>query len=162
MKVKHLQLFFYIILVTHFFNMGLSKPLSAEAGHLNAPVHNISMEFNLQSNSLRANSRIELPAGINLHLNVSNLNVIQTTLNGQPLELPEGNTFIEIPSSPNEQEILLSYDKEIPPGSSPAINRRPPTSGSSSSPSSSGPSSSASRTTPSTLPSVFSTSASTR
>jgi aminopeptidase N len=120
MKVKHLQLFFYIILVTHFFNMGLSKPLSAEAGHLNAPVHNISMEFNLQSNSLRANSRIELPAGINLHLNVSNLNVIQTTLNGQPLELPEGNTFIEIPSSPNEQEILLSYDKEIPPGSSPA------------------------------------------
>ncbi len=119
MNVKHMQLFCYVILMAHFLIIGLSNPLPAEAGHSTAPVHYISMEFDLQSNSLTANSRIELPAGLNLHLSMSHLNVYQIIINGQPAEADQGNDDLDIPSSSREQEILLSYSKEIPPDSSP-------------------------------------------
>jgi hypothetical protein len=119
MNVKHMQLFCYVILMAHFLNIGFSNPLPAEAGHRTAPVHYISMEFDLQSNSLTANSRIELPAGLKLHLSMSHLNVSQIIINGQPAEAGQGNDDLDIPSSPREQEILLSYSKEIPPDSSP-------------------------------------------
>jgi aminopeptidase N len=77
------------------------------------------MEFDLESNSLTANSRIELPAGLNIHLSMSHLNVSQIIINGQPAEAGQGNDGLDIPSSSRTQEILLSYSKEIPPDSSP-------------------------------------------
>ncbi|MGB6971767.1 MAG: ChaN family lipoprotein [Desulfobulbales bacterium] len=118
MNVKHMHRFCYVILLAHFLNIGFSTPLPAEAGLLTAPVHYISMEFDLQSNSLTATSRIELPAGLNLHLSMSHLNVSRIIINGQPAEAGPGNDALDIPSSSSEQEIVLTYSKEIPPDSS--------------------------------------------
>jgi uncharacterized iron-regulated protein len=118
MTLKHTQRFFSVILVALLVNTILSKTLHAEAGHLNAPSHYISMEFDLQSNTLRANSRIELPAGLNLNLDLSSLNVSRIMINGQPADSGRGNNYLDLPSSSKDQEILITYSKEIQPGSS--------------------------------------------
>jgi uncharacterized iron-regulated protein len=76
------------------------------------------MEFDLQSNILRANSRIELPAGVPLHLDLASLNVSRVVINGQPSVSDQGNNYLDVPSSPKNQEILITYSKEIQPGSS--------------------------------------------
>jgi len=117
MIVKYTELFCYVIFLllatTQFFN-----PQPAEAGHTTAPTHYISMEFDLPSYSLKANSRIELPAGVGLHLDLSPLSVSRIIINGQPIESSPGNNSLEIPSSSNDQQILITYSKEIEHGSS--------------------------------------------
>ena len=121
MSVKYAQRFHHVTFASLLISMILLLPWSAGAGPLTAPVHYISMEFALQSSMLRANSRIELPAGVSLRLDLSSLNVSQVIINGQPAEFPEtGNTYLDIQSSPKDQEILISYSKEITPGSSPS------------------------------------------
>ena len=95
----------------------MSQP--ARAGHLNAPVHHISMEFDLKTNSLKANSRIELPAGTDLQLNLSHLNVSQILVNGQLGEIPQDDYYLAIYGSTEKQEIYITYNKIIPPDSIP-------------------------------------------
>ncbi len=117
MSVKYTELFCYVIFILlasiQFFN-----PQPAGAGHFTAPTHSISMEFDLPSYSLKANSRIELPAGVSLHLNLSSLNVSRIIINGQPTESSQGNNSLDIQSSPKDQQILITYSKEIEPGAS--------------------------------------------
>jgi len=119
MTVKHARGFCYVILVTLFFNLVFFKVLPAEAGDLTAPVQYLSMEFDLQTNSLWANSRIELPAGVSLHLDLATLDVSRIMINGQAPETTQDSRYLDIPASAAEQEILLSYSKTIAPGSSP-------------------------------------------
>jgi uncharacterized iron-regulated protein len=118
MTVKHSQHFCYVILVILFLNLFFLKAQHTEAGHLTAPSHYLSMEFDLQSNILRANSRIELPPGVGLHLDLSSLNVSRIIINGQPAESGQDNNYLDVLSSPKDQEILITYSKEIQPGSS--------------------------------------------
>ena len=119
MPGKFSELFFYVILGLLPLQIGVNTSLAAEAGLLTVPEHNISIEFDLQSNVLMANSRIILPAGLSLHLDLSSLNVSQVILNGQQAEPAPDTTYLDIPASQKEQEILISYRKEIQPGSSP-------------------------------------------
>ena len=119
MTVKHAQRFHSVVFSALLINMVLLLPGPAGAGPLTDPAHYISMEFAMQSNTLRANSRIELPAGVSLHLDLSTLNVSQIIINGQPAEPAQANnTYLDIESSPKDQEILITYSKEIAPGSS--------------------------------------------
>ena len=119
MTVKHTERFCYVVLVMLLLNTGFNSTLAAEVGHLSAPEHYISMEFELQSGRLRANSRIDLPAGVNLHLDLSSLNVSQISINGQQAEPAGDENYIDIPALSKGQEILISYSKEIEPGLSP-------------------------------------------
>ena len=119
MTVKHTELFCYAILPVLLLSLVFCKPHPANAGHFTAPEHYISMEFDLQAGILKANSRINLPAGLNLHLGLSHLNVSQVIINGQPAEPDQTPGSLDISSSSREQEILISYSREIPPGSSP-------------------------------------------
>ena len=70
MTAKYTKIFFYTILPLLIFSIG-TLTLPSQAGHLNAPVHNISLDFDLETNSLSANSRIELPAGVGLQMDLS-------------------------------------------------------------------------------------------
>ena len=118
MNIKLAVPFCYVIPALLFFAMFFGKPLAAEAGPT-APEHYISMEFDLQSGRLAANSRIVLPANASLHLGLSSLNVSQIIINGQEAEKAGENNYLDIPASPQDQEILLTYSKEIQPGASP-------------------------------------------
>ncbi|KPK23794.1 MAG: hypothetical protein AMJ61_15085 [Desulfobacterales bacterium SG8_35_2] len=121
MTIKHAKRFHNVILTALLINMLLLLAWSAGAGPLTAPVHYISMEFALQSHTLRANSRIELPAGVSLHLDLSSLNVSQVIINDQPADLPQADQpYLDLQSSSKDQEILITYSKEITPGSSPS------------------------------------------
>ena len=106
-------LFFFILLLS--LQLFLSQP--ARADHLSAPVHHISMEFDLETNSYSANSRIELPAGVGLQLNLSGLNVSRILVNGQPTETTPESYYLDIHESSKEQEILITYNSEILPDS---------------------------------------------
>jgi len=117
MTVKYTKIFCYTILPILLLTIGFFMPLPSQAAHLNAPVHNISMEFDLETNSLSANSRIELPAGVGLRLGISNLNVSRILVNGQPGEATQVGDYLDIHESTNDQEILITYNKIIPPGS---------------------------------------------
>jgi uncharacterized iron-regulated protein len=118
MTAKHTKFLCSAILLILFFNIVLFKAQTNAASHSTAPVHYISMEFNLEANTLKATSRIDLPAGVNLHLELSHLNVSQISINGQPAELGQDNKDLDIPSSPRDQKILLTYSKTVKPGSS--------------------------------------------
>jgi uncharacterized iron-regulated protein len=119
MTVKHTKAYFYTILLVLLLSIVFSKTKPVEAADLTAPVHYITMEFDLQSNSLKANSRIDLPAEVSLHLAYSHLNVSQIIINGQLAETDQANNYLDIPASPQDQEILITYSKEIQPDSSP-------------------------------------------
>jgi uncharacterized iron-regulated protein len=110
---KITALFFFILLSS----LQLFLSQSARADHLSTPVHHISMEFDLETNSYSANSRIELPAGVSLQLNLSGLNVSQILVNGQPGEIPPENYYLDIHESSKEQEILITYNSKIQPDS---------------------------------------------
>ena len=116
MTVKYAKIFFYTILPLLVLTIGLMT-LPAQAGHLNAPVHNISLEFDLETNSLSANSRIELPAGVGLQVDLSHLNVSRILVNGQPVEAAQHGHYLDIDESTQDQEILITYHKNILPGS---------------------------------------------
>jgi len=119
MTVKHTKRFCHIILLALLLVLGLLCSKAALADHLTAPVHYISMEFELASNSLRANSRIDLPAGVSLHLDLASLQVSQIMINGRPADVNLANPYLDIPASLKEQQILITYSKEIASGSSP-------------------------------------------
>jgi len=119
MAVKYTELFYYAILLVLFSSLILCKTHPVHAGHFAAPEHHISMEFDLQTGSLQANSRIELPAGLALHLDFSRLNVSQVIINGQPADPDQTQAYLDISPSPTEQEILTTYSLEIQPGYSP-------------------------------------------
>jgi len=91
-------LFFFMLLLNLQFI--LCQPV--QAGHLNAPMHHISMEFDLETNSLQANSRIELPAGASLQLDLSQLNVSRILVNGQLGEIPQDDYYLTILESREE------------------------------------------------------------
>jgi aminopeptidase N len=118
MNIKLFNPYCYAILLLLLTGL-FCRPWSAAAGQLTVPVHHISMEFSLLGNSLRANSRIELPAGTPLHLDFSGLDVYRITVNGGPATAGPENGYLDIPVSTKDQEILLTYGKEIKPGSSP-------------------------------------------
>jgi len=117
MIAKYSEILIHAILLSLFFSMQLLRSQPAEAAHLTTPVHYISIEFDLQSNRLSANSRIELPAGFPLALDLSHLNVSRILINGQPAETGQGSAYLDIPSSSRDQEVLITYSKEIPAGS---------------------------------------------
>jgi len=112
MTVKHTviitALFIFMLLLS--MQLFLSQP--ARADHLSAPVQHISMDFDLETNSLRANSRIELPAGVNIQLSFSGLTVSRILVNGQPGEITPESYTLDIPESSKEQEILITYSSE--------------------------------------------------
>lgn len=116
MSLQHIQWFFLGISSLILTSVFLLQPFAAGAGYLTAPTHHISMEFDLEAHSLRANSRIELPAGQALHLDLSSLNVSRIIVNGQPAETDPGKNFLDVTASPREQEILVSYSRETGPG----------------------------------------------
>ena len=116
MTLQNLQRFFHGISGLLLAAVFLLQPTPAGAGHMTAPTHYISMEFDLEAHSLRANSRIELPAGLTLRLDLASLNVSQILVNGQPAETPAGKTFLDVPASDREQEILVSYSRKTGPG----------------------------------------------
>ena len=119
MIVKQTKRFCNVILLTLILSLGLIISQPAKAAHLTAPVHYISMEFDLTANSLRANSRIDLPAGVSLHLNLSRLNVSQIIVNGQLQEISTEKGDLDIPSSTKDQKISTTYSKKIHPDSTP-------------------------------------------
>jgi len=114
-----MKLFYYALLLLLLLNLAFLEPQPAEASHQTAPEHYITMEFDLQANSLTANSRIVLPAGLDLHIDISHLNITRAIINGQAAELDQGNTILNIPPSSRDQEVLLAYNKKFEPGSSP-------------------------------------------
>ncbi len=116
MTLQHLQRFFHGIYGLLPAALFLLLPIPAGAGHLAAPTHYISVEFDLEAHSLRANSRIELPAGLALRLDLSSLNVARILVNGQPSETGTEKTFLDVPASAREQEILVSYSRDTGPG----------------------------------------------
>jgi aminopeptidase N len=117
MIVKHMELFCYVIFPALLLSIGLIKAQPAQADHLSAPVHHISMEFNLETKTLSANSRIELPAGAGLRLDLSYLNVSQILVNGQPGETSQDTPYLDIQESTEDQEIFITYNREIQPDS---------------------------------------------
>ena len=117
MIVKHMELFCYVIFPALLLSIGLIKAQPALADHLSAPVHHISMEFNLGTKTLSANSRIELPAGAGLQLDLSYLNVSQILVNGQPGETSQDTPYLDIHESTEDQEIFITYNREIQPDS---------------------------------------------
>ena len=119
MIVKHTKCFCNVILLALILSLGFIISQPAKAAHLSAPVHYLSIEFDLPTNSLRANSRIDLPAGVSLHLNLSRLNVSQIIVNGQPGEISTEKEDLDIPTSTKDQEIFITYSKEIQPDSTP-------------------------------------------
>lgn len=119
MIAKYSDFFIHAIQLTLIISIQLFWLPSGEAAHITTPVHHITMEFDLPSNSLSANSRIELPSGIPLTLDLSYLDVSRIIINGQQTEINQGNNYIDIPASSDDQEILISYSKEIHPGSTP-------------------------------------------
>ena len=106
-------LFLFILLLS--LQLLLSNP--ARADHLSAPVHHISMGFDLEKNFYSANSRIELPAGVGLQVNLSGLNVSRIMVNGQPLGITPESNYLDIHESSSEQEILITYNNENQPDS---------------------------------------------
>ena len=116
MTVKYSKIFCYTILPLLLLTAGFSMPLKSQAGHFNAPVHHISMEFDIETNSLSANSRIELPAGMSLQLGLSHLNISRIIVNGQLGEAAQDGDFLDIHQSSEDQEIIITYNKIIPPG----------------------------------------------
>jgi len=106
--------FLLLLLVLVFF-----KPLAANAAHQTIPEHYLSMEFDLQTGSLRANSRITVPPGVDLHLDLTYLEVSQIIVNGQEVQLESGKSFLDIQRAAGAQEVLLTYNKQISQSSSP-------------------------------------------
>lgn len=106
---------FIIFTMLHFSLFTLSAA-TARADHLDAPTHHISMEFDLATSSLKANSRIEVPAGTPLHLDLSNLNIIQVIVNGHQQETAPDSHYLDIPALTLDQEIIIAYSTEIAPG----------------------------------------------
>jgi aminopeptidase N len=117
MTVKYTGIFSVSISFMLFLSIGFIKAQPARADHLTAPVHHISIEFDLETNSFNANSRIELPAGVGLQLNLSSLNVSRILVNGQPGEITQGSYYLDINESSADQEILITYDGQISPDS---------------------------------------------
>ncbi len=117
MTVKYTKIFCYTIFPLFLLTIGFSMPQTSLADHLSAPVHHISMEFNLETKTLSANSRIELPAGTGLQLDLSYLNVSQILVNGQPGETSQDTPYLDIPESTEDQEIFITYNREIQPDS---------------------------------------------
>jgi hypothetical protein len=91
MVVKYSEILIHTILLALIFSMQLFQSQPVTAAHLTTPEHYISIEFDLQSSSLSANSRVELPAGLPLTLNLSNLNVSRIIVNGQAAEIVLGS-----------------------------------------------------------------------
>jgi len=114
MNVKHTIGFCKAILLTLILCLGFVNSGFAVAPTLSAPIHYISMEFDLQSGSLRSNSRIELPAGMDLQLDLSYLHIFEIIVNGLQHEF-EGIEKLTIPSSTKDQEILITYGKKVLP-----------------------------------------------
>ena len=112
--IAHLSILFFFLCLQLF---SLLQP--AAAAQLPTPVHHISIEFNLQSNSFKADSRIELPAGRSIALDISHLNVSRILINGQPADIDEGNGQLAIPESSSDQEVLITYSMVFPPGIAP-------------------------------------------
>lgn len=113
---KPLRVVFLLVLAT---TAGWDNLKPAAAYSQNIPEHYISMEFNFQDGSYTANSRIVLPAGLSLHLEFSSLEISRLILNGQQVAWDTAKGGLEIFPSDLNQEILLTYSKKIPAGSSP-------------------------------------------
>jgi uncharacterized iron-regulated protein len=117
MTAKYSEILMPAILLALICSIQVLRSQSAEAAHLTTPAHYISIEFDLPSNSLSANSRIELPAGLPLAVDLSHLNVSRIIVNGQPAATGRNTSSLDIPASSRDQEILVTYSREIPPGS---------------------------------------------
>jgi uncharacterized iron-regulated protein len=119
MTLKHTGILSFLFLLALLLNLQLVMPRPTIGAQLTVPVHHITMEFNLQDNTLWANSRIELPADVNLHLDLSHLSVSKILVNGQLQETVENSGYLDIPPSSEEQEILITYGKKSPPDTTP-------------------------------------------
>ncbi len=119
MILKHTGTFSFLVFFMLLLNLQLVISQPARAGHFSVPVHNISMEFDLETNSFKANSRIELPAGLGLELDLSHLNVSQIAVNGQLGEIPLDGYYLDIHESTEDQEIFIAYGLKSPPDSAP-------------------------------------------
>jgi uncharacterized iron-regulated protein len=119
MTKQDTKLFCCAVLLILLLNLVFLKPQAVEAAHPTIADHYISVEFDLQTGSLKANSRITLPAGVNLHLDFSHLDVSWIVINGQEIEATQDKNYLNIQSAASQQEILLAYSKKIPQGSSP-------------------------------------------
>ena len=118
MTILHTKLVCYALSALLLLHLAVLQPQQATAGDLTVPVHYISLAFDLQASTLQANSRIILPADVDLHLDLAGLDVSRVVINGQDAAIGENYT-LDIPTAAREQEILLSYSKRVPPGSSP-------------------------------------------
>ena len=119
MTLKHTVMLSFLFMLALLLNLQLVMPRSTIGAQLTVPVHHITMEFNLQDNILWANSRIELPADVNLHLDLSHLSVSKILVNGQLQEAIENRGYLDIPPSSEKQEVLVTYGKKSPPGATP-------------------------------------------
>jgi uncharacterized iron-regulated protein len=119
MTLKHAWIRSFSILFVLLLNQQLIWSHPAQAGNLSAPVHHITIEFDLEANTLNANSHIEVPAGFGFQLDLSHLNVTRFIVNGQLGETIQGEYFLDIHESTQDQEIYITYSKTIPPGSVP-------------------------------------------
>jgi len=116
MIVNYTKVFCYTILPLLLLFTSFSGMVSAMADQPAVPVHNITMEFDLKTNSMRAVSRIELPAGMALGLDLSGLDVTQILINGIPAEMSPEKSLTVIPEADAAQEINITYSKTVPPG----------------------------------------------
>ena len=94
------------------------SPVKAAEGTI--PVHNISIQFDLQNHQFIASSRIELPAGMNINLSLAHIHISQASINGQPVSkeiLAADN--LQLPAAEESQEILITYYNVFEPGTAP-------------------------------------------
>ena len=116
MTVKYITRICYTFLPLLLLTMNLAAPIPVMADEPGIPAHNIAVEFDLEAHALRGVSRIELPTGTSLQLDLAGLEVSGIMINGQPAEVPPDNTYIVIDASAVTQEITINYTKAIPAG----------------------------------------------
>jgi uncharacterized iron-regulated protein len=94
------------------------SPVKADDGII--PVHNISIQFDLQGHRFIASSRIELPAGMDITFSLAHIHISKATINGQPVSkeiLAVDN--LQIPAAEESQEIQITYYNVFEPGTAP-------------------------------------------
>jgi len=115
MTVNYAKVFCYTILPLLLLFPGFSWVVPAMADQSAVPIHNITLEFDLKTNSLKAVSRIELPAGMALELDLSGLDVTRILVNGISGEIQPENPLFVIHEADAAQEINITYSKTVPP-----------------------------------------------
>ncbi len=80
------------------------------------PIHNLSIEFDLEKQNLTGFSRITVPGEVGFNLDLGKLDINSFQINRNKLdEMPEDGV-IPIPATPEDKEIFITFRKSWPSG----------------------------------------------